>query len=100
MNISTVHLPSIPFPVPGHGTVLLIWEMPCAQFRWFSPQFLSPGVGEPGLANESTTPPYSRDWKHESSGASKDRTFPGTTGNEVLSSWRYLLNWQNKSLEL
>ena len=60
---------------------------------------MSPGAGESGLANEGTTPPSSGDWTQESKWAS-NRTFPGSPGKEVPSSQKYLLKWQNISLEL
>lgn len=56
-------------------------------------------MGESSLANEGTTPPYSSDWTQESRWASH-RTFSGSPGKEVPSSQKYLLNWQNISLEL
>lgn len=91
MKISAVCLLSIPSLDTGHDSVFLLSSggsnpNSCLQ-------------GESGLANEGTTPPSSSDWTQESKWAS-NRTFPGSPGKEVPSSQKYLLNWQNISLEL
>lgn len=91
-------LPSSPSPLPGQGTLLLLRELLLPS----SVQVVLTWMlgSRPGLANESTTSSYSSDWAHESSWPSKNRTFPGTTGKEVLFSQRYLLNCYNISREL
>lgn len=92
----TLCLPSIPSPFPGYGTLLLLGSCSCPMCSsGGADPILVSREREEGLANNAGTASSS----HESSWAKKNRTFPGTTGKDVPSSRRYLLNWQNTSLE-
>lgn len=97
----TLCLPSIPssFPPWLPHLVSPLGAVPALWVVQVMPTPIVSREGEVGLANESTASSYSSDWTHESSWA-RNRTFPGTTGKDMLSSRRYLLNWQNTSLEL
>lgn len=87
-----VCLPSIPSLDTGHDSVLFLTSggsnsNSCLQ-GWVSQVLLMRG---PPLLIQVTT---------KESRWNSNRTFPGSPGKEVPSSQKYLLNWQNISLEL